>query len=750
MRFRGTRGTRTRRALFRSLVNLAGLAAIYAVLLAFLKPSLLLTLTSTSGGDTGAHIAWAWYLKRDFLPHFRLSGWTQDWYAGFPLFQFYFVVPYLLIALLSFLIPYQIAFKLGTVLGSFLLPVCVYAAMKLMRFEFPMPILAAVMTLPFLFMESYSIYGANILSTLAGEFTYSVSFSLSILFLGLLYRAVEDRRFILSAAVVLALVALDHLLPVIFILLAIPFFLLRRKDRLRTLGLIAFVGALAFGLSAFWSIPFLAKLQYSVQMEWGQLHGLDVLFPQSYWAILVLAALGVASAIRRRDPRTDYLLWLIAIPVLLFFLLPDGRVWNGRFLPFFYFFAAMFAAYAIFSARHVLSYAANKLLRLPQRHSDYLVAVVATALVVFAVARGAILVPAWIEWNYTGYEAKPAWNTFRSINSSLASLPKGRVMWENSPTMNKFGTPEALMMIPYFSGQPTMESILIESAFTAPFHFVMQSELSEQASGAVQGVHYPPFDMAAGVRHMRLFNVRYYIALTTKATKAADSSDGLRLLKRIDEFSVYEVRDPGGYVIVLKNQPQKVKTSDWTTVALKWFGRPGSLDTPLVLDPRARSGSIAAWPSVSPALDTHPTVPTASNDQHISVNDVSNVRMTNDEISFDTAAIGKPHWVKVSYFPNWRAEGADGPYLASPSLMIVVPRQSHVRLYYADTFSDELGYGVSAASLIALLALAGVGVVRRRTRALLPADEEHRDLVAGGLREPEVAAGIEGETGGHA
>ena len=750
MKLRKTSDPDSRRAFRQSFFNLAGLAAIYAVLISFFRPDLLLTLTNATGGDTGAHIAWASYLKRDFLPHFRVSGWTQDWYAGFPLFQFYFVVPYLLIALLSFLIPYQIAFKLGTALGVFMLPVCVYAAMRLMRFKFPMPILAAVMTLPFLFMESYSIYGANIMSSLAGEFTYSVSFALCILFLGLLYRVVEDRRFVLPAAVVLALVALDHLLPVIFILLAIPFFLLRRKDRLRTVGLIAFVGILAFGLSAFWSIPFLAKLHYSTSMAWGQLRGLEVLFPPSYWAVFVLAAFGVATAIRRRDPRTDYLLWLTTIPVLLFFFLPDGALWNGRFVPFFYFFATMFAAYAIFSARHILSYVANKLVRLPQRHTGYLVAVFATVLVVFLVGRGAVAVPSWIAWNYTGYEAKPAWNTFHGINTYLASLPKGRVMWENSPTMDKFGTPEALMMIPYFSGQPTMESILMESSLTAPYHFVMQSELSEQASGAVQGIHYPSFNMAAGVRHMRLFNVHYYIALTSKATKAADSSDGLRLLKRIDEFSVYEVKDPSGYVVVLKNTPQKIKTRDWRSTALAWFGQPESLGTPFVLDSGQRSGSITTWPSVSQALGTQPSVPAVSKETSISTSEVSDFRMTNDEITFDTTAVGKPHWVKVSYFPNWHVEGADGPYLASPSLMIVVPRQRHVRLYYADTFSDQLGYGVSAASLIALLAFAGIGAARRRKRALLSADKQHGDLVTSSLSEPEVAAGIEGERGGHA
>src|SRR5665811_2636161 len=52
-----------------------------------------------------------------FLPHFRITGWAQGWYAGMPMLTFYFPFSFLLIAALNILLPYTLAFKLVTVLG---------------------------------------------------------------------------------------------------------------------------------------------------------------------------------------------------------------------------------------------------------------------------------------------------------------------------------------------------------------------------------------------------------------------------------------------------------------------------------------------------------------------------------------------------------------------------------------------------------------------------------------------------------
>ena len=44
----------------------------------------LLSTSTPTGGDMGAHVWGPDYLKDILLPSLRLSGWSQDWYAGFP------------------------------------------------------------------------------------------------------------------------------------------------------------------------------------------------------------------------------------------------------------------------------------------------------------------------------------------------------------------------------------------------------------------------------------------------------------------------------------------------------------------------------------------------------------------------------------------------------------------------------------------------------------------------------------------
>ena len=94
--------------------------------------------------------------------------------------------------------------------------------------------------------------------------------------------------------------------------------------------------------------------------------------------------------------------------------------------------------------------------------------------------------------------------------------------------------------------------------------------------------------------------------------------------------------------------------------------------------------------------------------------------MENEKFSFDvdSAAIGKPVWVKISYFPNWHVQGADGPYLASPSFMMVIPTQTHVTLTYGRTGANTIGQVLEVIAWILLLALSVWRTIlwRRRRR----------------------------------
>ena len=50
-----------------------------------------------------------------------------------------------------------------------------------------------------------------------------------------------------------------------------------------------------------------------------------------------------------------------------------------------------------------------------------------------------------------------------------------------------------------------------------------------------------------------------------------------------------------------------------------------------------------------------------------------------DRVSFTVDKIGVPVLVKVSYFPNWEASGARGPWRVAPNLMVVIPTSTRFR-----------------------------------------------------------------------
>ena len=96
-------------------------------------------------------------------------------------------------ALASYVIPYALAFKWVTVLGSVLLPVTAWAMGRLFGMRRAFPGAVAALTLCYLFDYTFTIYGGNLFSTLAGEYAYSLSIALALLFLGLMARGLAHR-----------------------------------------------------------------------------------------------------------------------------------------------------------------------------------------------------------------------------------------------------------------------------------------------------------------------------------------------------------------------------------------------------------------------------------------------------------------------------------------------------------------------------------------------------------------------------
>lgn len=317
-----------------SWVGLAVVGGVVGFVVWQLHPSLLLANTTTSGGDTGAHVALAAYLRDHLLPHGQLTGWSPWWYDGYPQFTFYFPLPSLAVVALNTVLPYNIAFKLITVAGSITLPVAAWAMGRLAGMRRPGPVCLAVATLPFLFDRSFTIDGGNLASTLAGEFAFSLSLSIGLVFLGVVARGLDTGKRRALAAVLLALTALCHVVPTIWVALGAAVLTVMRLDwgRLRWA---ATVGITALALTGFWSIPFLAGLPYTTNMGFERVTTyFHSLLPGGLIGVAVLAAVGALCSLVRRRPVGTFLTIMAAISAGLFVLDPVSKLYNARLLPF--------------------------------------------------------------------------------------------------------------------------------------------------------------------------------------------------------------------------------------------------------------------------------------------------------------------------------------------------------------------------------------------------------------------------------
>ncbi|HXW33739.1 MAG TPA: 6-pyruvoyl-tetrahydropterin synthase-related protein [Acidimicrobiales bacterium] len=337
-----------RRPALPTLVTLFAVAAAVGVVIWQFDPSVLLTNTITTGGDTGAHIATAAFLKSNLLPHLQLTGWDPQWYDGFPLYTFYFPLPDAIAAIASYVIPFNIAFKLATALGSFTLPVAAWAFGRLAGLERPRPAVLAVFTLPFLFDQSFTIYGGNIFSTMAGEYAYSLGLSVALVFLGLVVRGLRTGRHRAIVAVLLAACMLCHLVTAMFAIAgaAIAFLLLGPSLR-RFWWLVTALGTGVL-LVAWWAIPFVVDQAYTTDMGWMNVRTFMALFAPggNIWA-LVLAGLGAIVALALRD-RVALLLVLLGWAAFAATTLdPQGKLYNTRFLPLWWLCVYLVAGYFV-------------------------------------------------------------------------------------------------------------------------------------------------------------------------------------------------------------------------------------------------------------------------------------------------------------------------------------------------------------------------------------------------------------------
>ena len=316
-----------------------------------------------TGGDMGAHVWAPAYLRDHLLNHFKLTGWSMDWYSGLPVYRFYMLPPALLVILLDLVLPYGMALKIVSILGLCTLPVCAYAFGRLGRFPYPVPALFAVAATIFLFDETFTILGGNIASTMAGEFSFSIALSLGVLGLGVFARGMDDGRHRGLAALLIALAALSHGIVVFFVLIGALLLWLISIDSKRTWYALT-VGVTALALAAFWLVPFILSSKYMTDMKYEGAPTPGGVPWNSYWRMFfprrtvidqlwTLGALAgfIAALVRRHRVGAFLGVYSLVLTAMIFLSkqgIPGfGLLWNVRLLPFLYLLRYMLAMVGI-------------------------------------------------------------------------------------------------------------------------------------------------------------------------------------------------------------------------------------------------------------------------------------------------------------------------------------------------------------------------------------------------------------------
>ncbi len=667
-----------------------GLASLVVLLL--VGPTRMLTPAVPTGVDLGGHLYAISYWVEHWLSEGRVLGWSPGWFGGFPLYYFYFPLPAGMVAGLSVALPLTVALKVVAGLSAVAFPWAVWFLARSGGLSARFSAVTTLVGSSVLLMESHWHLGGNLYSTLLGEFSYAWSLLFCVVYVGILTRTLRDGTpRPVSAALTLAAAALSHVIPTFGAVVAGGATLFVRRARRTVLA----SWALGFCLAGFWAFPFLARSGYLAHTEWNLELATNAVFPLEVLFVLPLAVGGVVRLAPKGTTWVALLAFTALSPVISW--LP-GLPMGDRLLPLW------------FVGVHVLAgvFVASSLERTLRDRSPGGVAGLAVGVLLIGsliVLRGPGTVRDYAIEVMEGYPAAPAADEFQQLLADVRLLPPGRVHWQSDSTAVRFGRSFALDLLPYWDpDHPTLPGLLRESSLTEPYVAMVFRETSPEPylRFRVLDDRYP-FDFARGVAHMRMLGVRYFIAFTEAVRGAADRHPGLE--RRVDRngYAIFEL-DGVQPVEVASEAPRTVRGGELAAAARAWFEEADALDRWIVAGDAdldlgggegggARVGRVPA-PTSEPGRADDPVTDFADGPR---------------EVRFTTSAVGVPHLVRLSYFPNWEAEGAVGPYHAAPNLMLVVPTSEEVRLRFRSTWVEWTGGLLTLLGLALLAVPAGRG-----------------------------------------
>ena len=703
--------------------NLLIKVALGSLLLIFLRIELVFSDLLPTGGDMGAHIVPTKFFVTELFNNFKLSGWSQDWFAGYPIYYFYFPLPPIITSLLNFLFPFSISFKAMVLISQILLVISIEMLMRKNSKEFSF--YGFGVGLLYLLTESFTIFGGNLASSLAGQ--YSFTYSLAFANLSIFYLIKSKHKYSTEiAALLIGISVLSHLIPfMIYLPIFAFYFLISDKKfykKISALLLFLFI-AIRFSVSLFLNLEFTTNMTYTPYTQISDLIKSDIL-PFVLGVVIYIISTSNKTKLK---VISGFEIYLLSISIYLFFYGPESALWNGRIVPFFNLgIIILFFNLLHFDIKNLTKKIQGKypllvLIFLINSYFMYLyyskwgdTYLITTISVIFIVLFMFLLsinsdnfliyttlvsltfgtlsfLPHWLNWNFSGYESKTNWSDITTLYEGLDSLEPGRIMWEPNSDLNKYGTPMVLMTIPMFTDHQSVEGLYFDSSITTPFHFLTVSGLAERPSNPVGGLMYINGEFDKGFRLMEELGVNYFIAYTSLIKEKADINENFNFLFSNEVFNVYSINS---------EKVELVEDNLYLYESPDFYDR---LRYAVLREDSEQSFFEASYKTFKDELnykiienyDMSFADPSDKNDELL----ISELNIQNNLITFKTNKPNQLHLIKVSYFPNWKITNGYGPFRISPSFMAVVPKDELVEIKFE---SSNVEKALNYFSIIAL------------------------------------------------
>ena len=705
--------------------NLFIKVALGSLLIIFLRIELVFSDLLPTGGDMGAHIVPTKFFVTELFNNFKLSGWSQDWFAGYPVYYFYFPLPPIITSLLNFIFPFSISFKTMVLISQVLLVVSIEMLMRKNSREFSF--YGYGVGLLYLLTESFTIFGGNLASSLAGQysFTYSIAFGN----LSIFYLVKSKYKYSIEiAALLIGLSVLSHLIPFMIYLPIFAFYFVKSDikiyKKISAFLFFLFVAA-RFSIVLFLNLEFTTNMTYTPYTQLSDLVKSDVL------PIVIGTAIYIISSKSKTSLKaiSGFEIYLLFISIYLFFYGPESALWNGRIVPFFnlgiiiLFFNLLHFDIKTLTKKIQGKYPLLLFILLINSYFMYLyyskwgntysittISVILIVLFMFLISINSrnflfyttivsltfgtlSYLPHWLNWNFSGYESKSNWTDITSLYEGLDTLEPGRIMWEPNSDLNKYGTPMVLMTIPIFTDHQSVEGLYFDSSITTPFHFLAVSGVAERPSNPVGGLTYINGEFDKGFRLMEDLGVDYFIAYTSSIKDKANKDENFNFLFSNEVFNVYSINTEK--VELVGDNLYIFESPDFYERLRNAVLRAGSEQS--FFESAYKNFKDESNYKIIENYDESYADPSDKNTTLL----ISDLNIQNELITFKTNKPNQLHLIKVSYFPNWKIKNGYGPFRISPSFMAVIPKDEFVEIKFESSKTEK------ALNLLSILTLFG-------------------------------------------